>query len=129
MFDNNDWTRILVGLGFNVSIKILILQAMAAIETDSPELVPLIQAKLTELEQINALIASEQSSPNSALIKADVLEWSENQRLAGMLSRRQELKQIIFDLLNLANFGLQLLLPGATQPSSGSDCVNLAMGW
>ena len=50
-----------------------------------------IRTVLESLNTIETAIQTEKSSPNSALVKADVLEWNAGVRAAGMESRRDEL--------------------------------------
>lgn len=61
------------------------------IETESEILVTQFQAILTNLTTIETAIISERSSPNGALIRADVLEWQPGSRTSGMTTQRDDL--------------------------------------
>ncbi|MFK0731395.1 MAG: hypothetical protein ACFKPT_02710 [Gloeotrichia echinulata GP01] len=61
------------------------------IEIESEYLVSQALQILTDFQTIERAIINERTSVNSALIKADVLEWDVRSRSTGMLSQRDDL--------------------------------------
>ncbi|MFN6572404.1 hypothetical protein [Dendronalium sp. ChiSLP03b] len=68
-----------------------IWQRLDNIEAESEFLVTQVVQILTNLQTIERAIVSERSSVNSALIRADVLEWDTRSRTTGMLTGRDDL--------------------------------------
>jgi hypothetical protein len=67
-----------------------IWQRLDKIEAESEFLVNQVLEVTIALQNLEKAIASERSSPNSALIKADVLQWDAGSRASGMLTQREE---------------------------------------
>ncbi len=129
MFSADTLVKIVRFLGFSLGDKDVIQQALTNIEINAPEFIPAIEFLTSELEQLEATIAEEMSSANSALIRADVLEWEAGARSEGMLNRRSELRHRIYNLLDLNSYGL--LLPGSSEVVSGSGTFDFEVnnGW
>ncbi|WP_414755571.1 hypothetical protein [Anabaena sp. CCY 9910] len=68
-----------------------IWQRLDAIELESEYLVTQFSQILSNLQTVETAILDERSSVNSALIKADVLEWDTRSRTSGMIASRDDL--------------------------------------
>ncbi|MEH2201209.1 hypothetical protein [Nostoc sp.] len=68
-----------------------IWQRLDRIEQKSEFLVNQVLQIMTDFQMIERAIFSERSSVNSALKKADVLEWETSSRSAGMFAQRDDL--------------------------------------
>ncbi|MBD2437342.1 hypothetical protein [Nostoc sp. FACHB-110] len=86
---------------------------MDAIENEAEYLVEQVQGVLDGLQTQERAIASERSSPNSALKRADVLEWEVGGggRSAGMFAQRDNYVENLRYFLNL---------PPSPDPTGGS---------
>ena len=129
MFNSDDWGLVIQHLGLSMTDEPNVKAAMTALETDHPEVVPTVQSLLTQLTELENTISSELSSSNSALVRADVLEWEgSEQRNAGMFQQRARIVDQIYRLLNLEAF--DVILPGAEESnSSNSIPVEINHGW
>lgn len=87
-----------------------IWQRLDNIEAESEFLVSQVMQIMTSFETVERAIINEQSSPNAALKKADVLEW-EGSRTSGMFAQRDDL---------IEKLRYQLGLPPSPDPSGGS---------
>lgn len=69
------------------------------------EAIPEVEAEVIEvldrIEALNDAIASERASVNSAMIRADVIEWEAGKRSAGMVTAINVLKDYLARLLGL----------------------------
>lgn len=110
-FVANDKTRILKYRAYtvrsdeytSVTLSTLIQQQMNDIETNLPDLVPVIQADLATLDALDASLTTEQGSTNSSLIRADVLEWEGGGRkTAGIAARFEAVRERIAQMLSQA---------------------------
>ena len=103
--------------------------AMSDLSSNYPEVVPTVQSLLTQLTELESTIGTELSSPNSALKRADVLEWESSEaRNAGMFQQRARIIDQIYRLLDLEAFGV--ILPGTEKDtSSNSISVDINHGW
>ncbi|MCC5640628.1 hypothetical protein LC593_33315 [Nostoc sp. CHAB 5844] len=81
------------------------------IEQKSEFLVNQILQIMTDFETVERAIINERSSPNSALKKADVLEWETGSRTSGMMAQRDDL---------IEKLRYQLGLPPSPDPTGGS---------
>ncbi|WP_445634522.1 hypothetical protein NSTC745_06345 [Nostoc sp. DSM 114161] len=87
-----------------------IWQRLDNIEQKSEFLVNQVLQILTDFQMIERAIFSERSSVNSALKKADVLEWETASRSAGMFAHRDDL---------IEKLRYQLGLPPSPDPMGG----------
>lgn len=91
-----------------------IWKRLEKIERQSEFLVAQTLSVLSDLEAVETAIKQEQTSPNSALKKADVLEWDVSIRASGMKSQKDELIEKLRYFLELpptpqsSNFGASL---------------------
>ena len=74
---------------------------MDMLEATSEYLVQQVQSILQTLENVEKAITAERSSPNAALVKADVLEWDVGRRTAGMYAQRDESIEQLRNILGL----------------------------
>lgn len=94
----------LFGLGFDLEAQI---QDILDRVLTTPDRIELIDNLISDIEDLNDAIAAEQSSPNNALIKADVLEWQGyGTRTAGAIALRLELLTRLSNLLGLEKEGI-----------------------
>lgn len=128
MFDSEDWVLVIQYLGLSMTNEFNVQAAMSDLTTNKPEVATVVKSLLTQLEEIEAAIGSELSSPNSALIKADVLEWEPGQRNAGMFQQRTRIIDQIYRLLNLEAYGVVLPEPEETSNST-SIPIEINHGW
>ncbi len=129
MFNNNDWVLVIQYLGLSRSDGSQVQMAMSDLSSNYPEVVPTVQSLLTQLTELESTIGTELSSPNSALKRADVLEWESSEaRNAGMFQQRARIIDQIYRLLDLEAFGV--ILPGTEKDtSSNSISVDINHGW
>ena len=101
-FAVTDWLRVIKHLALNKADKEAeVRAALTAAESDS-DLEAEVKAVLDQLDSIRDAIATERNNPNSALVKADVLEWEAGKRTDGMNLERQELRLYLASLLNIS---------------------------
>lgn len=78
-------------------------EVKAALNT--AEATPEVEAEVTEvlekLATLEANLYTEQSSPNSAMIRADVIEWQPGQRSKGLNTSLSSYKQRLANLIGL----------------------------
>ncbi|MGK7899079.1 MAG: hypothetical protein AB4372_37045 [Xenococcus sp. (in: cyanobacteria)] len=127
-FNPDDWISIIQYLGLSMSDESNVKAAMANLETNTPEIIPKVQALLSELTNLQATISTELSSPNSGLIKADVLEYeSSESRNSGMFLQEARIIDQIYRLLNLKSFGV--ILPVIEEESTSNIPTGINHGW
>ena len=99
-FSSNTYLKVIAYLNTTIAEAPKVQTALAAAEA-----VPEIEQEVTEiLSQIASLegrLLAENSSPNSAMIRADVVEWSRGDRTKGMNIALSMLKQRLANLLGL----------------------------
>lgn len=127
MFELDDWVEILVALDLSTKYKTPLVGAMTSIDIDSPELVPIVLGLTNSIKELKQAILTERSNPNSALIKADVLEWSEGKRATGMIRQKEQLQKELFNLLNLEEWGISLRFNRL--PGTGNTKSSVNLGW
>ena len=91
-FSSDFYLKVLQHLRLKISDADTIKAALAEAETDL-DLEAAVTTTVADLDTVCQALINEQSSPNSALIRADVLEWSEGERSTGMMSRKRDLQQ------------------------------------
>ncbi|MHC5779684.1 hypothetical protein [Nostoc sp.] len=91
-----------------------IWQRLDRIEQRSDFLVQQTLQIMTDFLLVERAIASERSSVNSSLIRADVLEWQPGSRSTGMLIQRDDL---------IEKLRYQLSLPPSPDPIGGSGML------
>lgn len=129
MFNPNDWILVVQYLGLSMEDAPQVQSAMSDLATNHPDVVPVVQSLLSQLTELETSISSELSSPNYALTKADVLEWSEGgQRATGMFAQARRLIDQIYRLLNLEAYGLSLP-DNQIQTGSSSTSIEFNHGW
>jgi hypothetical protein len=77
-----------------------IWKRLDAIDAESEYLVKQVLEVVEGLQKLEGAITSERSSPNAALIKADVLEWA-GSRTSGMFAQRDDFIEKLRYFLNL----------------------------
>ncbi|MBW4677663.1 MAG: hypothetical protein KME52_27790 [Desmonostoc geniculatum HA4340-LM1] len=87
-----------------------IWQRLDEIEQESEFLVNQVLQYLIDLKNVERAIVNERSSVNSALKKADVLEWETGFRTSGMFAQRDDL---------IEKLRYQLSLPPSPDPMGG----------
>lgn len=91
-------------LGFELEAQI---QGILDGVLTTPERIALVEETIESIIEIDEAISSEQSNPNYALIKADVLEWQGGgSRTAGMENRKLQLLIKLSNLLGLEDSGI-----------------------
>ena len=85
-----------------------------SIEIESSFLVGHVQQLLEDLQTLERALLTERSSVNSALVKADVLEWDIHSRASGMVSGRDDL---------IEKLRYQLKLPPSPDSSHGNGIL------
>lgn len=101
MFNPSDYLKILKYLNLSINYKTEILQKLSEIEGDAI-LENEVKQTLNNLDAIQTTITNERNNPNSALIRADVLEWEPGgKRTEGMLEERLTLLYHLANLLGL----------------------------
>jgi len=100
-FTLGDRYRIIEHLSLPIAQESTVVKCMDAVTTKSDLLVNRILGILEQLDDISSKLAAERSSPNSALVKADVLEWQAGARSHGMLQQRGELVRQLANLLGI----------------------------
>jgi len=128
MFNDSDWLLVIMRLNIDMSFKDKVQLAMSNLETNSPEAVPAVQDLLAQLAEVNTAIATEQSSVNNSLIRADVLEWEEGGRSTGMTNQESRLQQQLYNLLGLSAHGITLGTSTQVGPISIFNEVNYGWG-
>lgn len=91
-----------------------IWQRLDNIEAESEFLVNQTLQIMADLQSIEQAIIKERSSVNSALIKADVLEWDVRSRSSGMFAQRDDL---------IEKLRYQLKLPPSPDPMGGGGML------
>ncbi|MDP8933777.1 MAG: hypothetical protein M3N42_06435 [Cyanobacteriota bacterium] len=87
----NTANRVRVALNLGIEMFDSILEALEVAKAKSIYLMEEVEKDLVKLEKLDEKIAAELESPNSALSKADVLEFVEGQRAKGMIIRQYNL--------------------------------------
>lgn len=106
---------------FNVSDRNNFVQAILDAMTDEA-LITVVQGKLTEMDTLDAALATELGSANYALIKADVLEWQPGNRTEGIKERFNDLRKEIAFILSKR---LHPVMPVGMAGSGSKDGVML----
>ena len=91
-----------------------IWQRLDKIEQESEFLVNQVLQILTDFQMVERAIFNEQSSVNSALKRADVLEWETGSRTSGMFAQRNDL---------IEKLRYQLQLPPSPDSTSGGGML------
>ena len=97
----NNANRVRVALYLGIEMFDPILQALEAAKAKSVYLMEEVEKDLAKLEKLELVIAAELESPNSALSKADVLEFVEGQRAKGMIIRQYNLVKKLGNTLGI----------------------------
>lgn len=82
----------------DVTLSEMIDTQMASIERDLPELITHIEADLATLTTLKTTRTTERGSTSGALIRADVLEWSEN-KTGSIVQEYETLRKGVADML------------------------------
>jgi len=91
--------RMALYLGIEMFDKIVV--ALEIAENKSVFLIEEVEKDLTQLEKLSTQLTTELSSPNSALTRADVLQFAEGQRAKGMIILQYNLIQKLANTLGL----------------------------
>jgi hypothetical protein len=104
------------------------IQELLDVKLDSVEKNDLVDEIIDEIRSIEESIATEQNSPNNALIKADVLEWeSGGKRSLGLKTSRIDLLLKLNNLLGLQEAGL--MPPNLRSILEDRSADFLKIGW
>ncbi len=86
-----------------LSLSQLLDQQMDNVNDNAPFLIPIIEADLATLETLDVTLTTEKGSTSGALIRADVLEWSDKApRTASVDVRYNEIRDRIARMLSQA---------------------------
>jgi hypothetical protein len=101
-FSNSDKLSILEHLGYSTSNRVYLEnQLNIAYLNFGDEIVLKVQEILEKLEEASELEETYANDANSALIKADVLEWDPNGRQGNLSKRKNSLLKKLSDLLGM----------------------------
>ena len=93
--------RVRVALCLGIEMFDLLLKALEEVKLKSTYLIEEVDKDLIKLEALELTIAIELESPNSALSRADVLEWVPGQRAKGMIIRQFNLMKKLGNTLGV----------------------------
>lgn len=100
MFPSNTYLRVIKALNIVIAQVQSVHDALATAEAD-----PLLEAEvlslLDQIEAVEAALFAERSSPNSAMTRADVVEWQPGKRTEGMTTALNVLKHQLANLLGV----------------------------
>ncbi|MGL5944257.1 MAG: hypothetical protein ACRC2S_28580 [Waterburya sp.] len=100
MFPPSTYLKIIKYLNLTIAdeaeVKAALTTAEATLEVEVE-----VSNVLTKIDTLEQALLAERSSPNSAMTRADVVEWQPGKRTAGMLVALKELKQQLANLLGL----------------------------
>ena len=126
LITNTDTYNILKHLGLPFSQLNYLREQIDIVALEGTDYEQLILDTLTKLEAVALKLSEEQSNPNSALIRADVLEWEGGgKRSAGITAEYGRLKAYLANLLNIP---LSDLSSTSGNPiGSGSMCIEVIL--
>ena len=99
-FPNNTYLDIIKYLNLSIEDRPRVKTALLRAEED-PELEVEIINMVVQISSIEAALLEERSSPNSAMIRADVVEWQPGARTQGMTTALRVLKRRLGNLLGI----------------------------
>lgn len=99
-FPSNTYLKVLGYLNKTIADADEVKAALATAET-TPEVEAEVTEVLEKLATLEGNLYTEQSSPNSAMTRADVIEWQPGQRTRGMTTSLNSYKQKLANLLGL----------------------------
>lgn len=100
MLPSNTYLRVIKALNIVIAQVQSVHDALASAEID-----PLLEAEilnfLDQIEAVESALLAERSSPNSAMTRADVVEWQPGKRTDGMVTALKVLKTQLANLLGI----------------------------
>ena len=118
MFPENTYLKVIKHLNITIADAASVQIALDVAE-QSPAIETEVASILAFIEDLAGKIATEQSSPNSAMTRADVVEWEGGgARTKGMYTALNNAKRLLANMLGLP----------WSPPSSGYSCGTISMG-
>ena len=100
MFPIDTYLKVIKYLNKTIADEAEVKSALATAEA-TPEVEVEITNILTQMDELDAALLAERSSPNSAMTRADVVEWEPGQRSKGMTTALNILRQQLANLLGV----------------------------